>query len=134
DVSGIVQSDLGFHILKATEVKPAVVKPFAEVKDQIAIDLKQQYASKAFSDNAEGFTSTVYEKAKTLQPAADKYKLTIQTATVTPTPNPQLPPTSPLNNAKFLAAVFANDSVKNQNNTQAIDVGNNTLISARVTD
>ncbi|WP_257248415.1 SurA N-terminal domain-containing protein [Burkholderia cepacia] len=134
DVSGVVQSDLGFHILKATEVKPAAVKPFAEVKDQIAADLKQQYASKAFTDNAEGFTSTVYEKAKTLQPAADKYKLSIQTATVTPTPNPQLPPTSPLNNPKFLAAVFANDSVKNQNNTQAIDVGNNTLISARVTD
>ncbi|MDR6502394.1 peptidyl-prolyl cis-trans isomerase D [Burkholderia ambifaria] len=134
DVSGVVQSDLGFHVLKATEVKPAAVKPFAEVKDRIAIDLKQQYASKAFTDNAEGFTSTVYEKAKTLQPAADKYKLTIQTATVMPTPNPQLPPTSPLNNPKFLAAVFANDSVKNQNNTQAIDVGNNTLISARVTD
>ncbi|AOI57754.1 SurA N-terminal domain-containing protein [Burkholderia diffusa] len=134
DVSGVVQSDLGFHILKATEVKPSVVKPFADVKDQIAVDLKQQYAAKAFSDNAEGFTSTVYEKAKTLQPAADKYKLTIQTATVTPVPNPQLPPTSPLNNPKFLAAVFANDSVKNRNNTQAIDVGNNTLISARVTD
>ncbi|AOK53002.1 SurA N-terminal domain-containing protein [Burkholderia stagnalis] len=134
DVSGVVQSDLGFHILKATEVKPAAVKPFAEVKDAIAVDLKQQYASKAFSDNAEGFTSTVYEKAKSLQPAADKYKLTIQTATVTPTPNPALPPTSPLNNAKFLAAVFANDAVKSQNNTQAIDIGNNTLISARVTD
>ncbi|MCA8255610.1 SurA N-terminal domain-containing protein [Burkholderia sp. AU31624] len=134
DVSGVVQSDLGFHILKATEVKPAAVKPFADVKDQIAVDLKQQYASKAFTDNAEGFTSTVYEKAKTLQPAADKYKLTIQTATVTSTPNPQLPPASPLNNPKFLAAVFANDSVKSQNNTQAIDVGNNTLISARVTD
>ncbi|MGN7981067.1 SurA N-terminal domain-containing protein [Burkholderia sp. 22313] len=134
DVSGVVQSDLGFHILKATEVKPSVVKPFADVKDQIAAELKQQYAAKAFSDNAEGFTSTVYEKAKTLQPAADKYKLTVQTATVMPTPNPQLPPTSPLNNPKFLAAVFANDSVKSQNNTQAIDVGNNTLISARVTD
>ena len=134
DVSGVVQSDLGFHVLKATEVKPAAVKPFAEVKDRIAIDLKQQYASKAFTDNAEGFTSTVYEKAKTLQPAADKYKLTIQTATVMPTPNPQLPPTSPLNNPKFLAAVFASDSVKSRNNTQAIDVGNNTLISARVTD
>ncbi|MXN75558.1 peptidylprolyl isomerase [Burkholderia sp. 4701] len=134
DVSGVVQSDLGLHILKATEVKPAAVKPFAEVKDAIAVDLKQQYAAKAFSDNAEGFTSTVYEKAKSLQPAADKYTLTIQTATVTPTPNPALPPTSPLNNAKFLAAVFANDAVKSQNNTQAIDIGNNTLISARVTD
>ena len=134
DVSGVVQSDLGFHILKATEVKPSVVKPFADVKDQIAVQLKQQYAAKAFTDNAEGFTSTVYEKAKTLQPAADKYKLTIQTATVMPTPNPQLPPTSPLNNPKFLAAVFASDSVKSRNNTQAVDVGNNTLISARVTD
>ncbi|MBR8334614.1 SurA N-terminal domain-containing protein [Burkholderia ambifaria] len=134
DVSGVVQSDLGFHILKATEVKPSVVKPFADVKDQIAVQLKQQYAAKAFTDNAEGFTSTVYEKAKTLQPAADKYKLTIQTATVMPTPNPQLPPTRPLNNPKFLAAVFASDSVKSRNNTQAIDVGNNTLISARVTD
>ncbi|WP_334044439.1 SurA N-terminal domain-containing protein [Burkholderia ambifaria] len=134
DVSGVVQSDLGFHILKATEVKPSVVKPFADVKDQIAVQLKQQFAAKAFTDNAEGFTSTVYEKARTLQPAADKYKLTIQTATVMPTPNPQLPPTSPLNNPKFLAAVFASDSVKSRNNTQAIDVGNNTLISARVTD
>ncbi|CAN0621611.1 peptidyl-prolyl cis-trans isomerase D [Burkholderia multivorans] len=134
EVSGVVQSDLGFHILKATEVKPAVVKPFAEVKDAIAADLKQQYAAKAFSDNSEGFSSIVYEKAKSLQPAADKYKLTIQTATVTPAANRALPPDSPLNNAKFLAAVFASDSAKNRNNTQAIDIGNNTLIAARVTD
>ncbi|CAM8781667.1 hypothetical protein NCM_03749 [Burkholderia pseudomallei] len=129
-----MQGDFGFHILKATDVKPAVVKPLAEVKDSIATDLRQQFAAKAFADNAEGFTSTVYEKAKSLQPAADKYKLTIQTATVSPQPNPALPPDSPLNNAKFLAAVFAADSVKNGNNTQAIDIGNNTLIAARVTN
>ncbi|KWZ42851.1 peptidylprolyl isomerase [Burkholderia savannae] len=134
DMSGVVQGDFGFHILKATDVKPAVVKPLAEVKESIAADLKQQFAAKAFADNAEGFSSTVYEKAKSLQPAADKYKLTIQTATVSPQPNPALPPDSPLNNAKFLAAVFAADSVKNGNNTQAVDIGNNTLIAARVTN
>ncbi|AHI71958.1 SurA N-terminal domain-containing protein [Burkholderia thailandensis] len=133
EISGVVQGDFGFHILKATDLKPAVVKPLAEVKDSIVADLKQQFAAKAFADNAEGFTSTVYEKAKSLQPAADKYTLTIQTATVSPQPNPALPPDSPLNNAKFLAAVFAADAVKNGNNTQAIDVGNNTLIAARVT-
>ncbi|ALK31023.1 SurA N-terminal domain-containing protein [Burkholderia plantarii] len=132
EVSKVVESDLGYHILKATDVKPAVVKPFDEVKDSIAAELKQQYAAKAFSDNSEGFTSSVYEKAKSLQPTADKYKLTIQTATVTPQPNPALAPDSPLNNAKFLSAVFAADSVKNGNNTQAIDVGNNTLIAAHV--
>ena len=134
EVSGIVQTDFGYHIVKVTDVKPAVTKPFDEVKDQIAKDLKTQLASKAFSDDSEGFTSIVYEKAKSLQPAADKYKLQLQTATVTPQPDPKLPPDSPLNNAKFLAAVFASDAVTARNNTQAIDVGGNALIAARVTD
>ncbi|NML31292.1 SurA N-terminal domain-containing protein [Paraburkholderia antibiotica] len=134
EISGIVQSDFGFHIVKVTDVKPAVTKSFDEVKEQIARDLKTQLATKAFTDNSEAFTSIVYEKAKSLQPAADKFKLQIQTTTVTPQPDPKLAPDSPLNNAKFLAAVFANDAVTARNNTQAIDVGNNTLIAARVTD
>ncbi|NVI05436.1 SurA N-terminal domain-containing protein [Paraburkholderia youngii] len=134
EISGIVQTDFGFHIIKVTDVKPAVTKSFDEVKDQITRELKTQLASKAFTDGSEGFTSLVYEKAKSLQPAADKFKLQIQTATVTPQPDAKLPPDSPLNNPKFLAAVFANDSVSAHNNTQAIDVGNNTLIAARVTD
>jgi peptidyl-prolyl cis-trans isomerase D len=134
EVSNIVESDFGYHIIQATDVKPAVTKPFDEVKDAVAKDYAAQQGSKGFADSAQGFTDLVYEKEKSLQPAADKYKLTIQTATVGPKPNPQLPPDNPLNNAKFLAAVFAPDSVKQHYNTQAIDVGNNTLIAARVTD
>lgn len=133
EISGVVESDLGFHILKATEVKPAVVQPFDSVKETIAAALKQRDANKAYGDTADALSSMVYEQAKSLQPTADKYKLTLQTATVTRQPNPAFPPTNPLNNAKFLAAVFAADSVKSGNNTQAIDVGNSTLIAAHVT-
>jgi peptidyl-prolyl cis-trans isomerase D len=134
EVSDVVQSDFGYHIIQATDVKPASTKPFDEVKDALTKDYIAQQATKSLADNAQGFTDAVYEKSKTLQPAADKYKLQIQTATVAPTPNPQLPQDNPLNNAKFLAAVFAPDSVKDHNNTQAIDVGGSTLIAARVTD
>ena len=134
EISDVVPTDVGLLILKATDVKPSVTQPFDTVKDSIAKDLKTQLAGKAFSDDSDGFTSVVYEQAKSLQPAADKYKLQIQTATVTPQPNAALPPDSPLNNAKFLSAVFANDSVQSHNNTQAVDVGNNTLIAAHVTD
>ncbi|SAK55441.1 SurA N-terminal domain-containing protein [Caballeronia ptereochthonis] len=134
EVSNIVESDFGYHIIEATDVKPAVTKPFDEVKDALAKDYAAQQGTKGFADDAQGFTDLVYEKSKSLQPAADKYKLTIQTATIGPKPNPQLPQDSPLNNPKFLAAVFAPDSVKDRNNTQAIDIGNNTLIAARVTD
>ncbi|SAK77591.1 PpiC-type peptidyl-prolyl cis-trans isomerase [Caballeronia hypogeia] len=134
EVSNIVESDFGYHIIQATDVKPSVTKPFDEVKDAIAKDYAAQQGTKGFADDAQGFTDLVYEKAKSLQPAADKYKLAIQTATIGRKPNPQLPQDNPLNNPKFLAAVFAPDSVKDRNNTQAIDVGNNTLIAARVTD
>ncbi|WP_250513094.1 SurA N-terminal domain-containing protein [Caballeronia sp. INDeC2] len=134
EVSNIVESDFGYHIIQATDVKPSVTKPFDEVKDALAKDYAAQQGTKGFAEDAQGFTDLVYEKAKTLQPAADKYKLTIQTATIGPKPNPQLPQDNPLNNPKFLAAVFAPDAVKDRNNTQAIDVGNNTLIAARVTD
>ncbi|MDR5833840.1 SurA N-terminal domain-containing protein [Caballeronia sp. LZ034LL] len=134
EVSNIVESDFGYHIIQATDVKPAVTKPFDEVKDALAKDYAAQQGAKGFADDSQGFTDLVYEKSKSLQPAADKYKLSIQTATVGPKPNPQLPQDNPLNNAKFLAAVFAPDSVKERNNTQAIDVGNNTMIAARVTD
>ncbi|HEY3599138.1 MAG TPA: SurA N-terminal domain-containing protein [Paraburkholderia sp.] len=134
EVSDVVQTDFGYHIVKVTDVKPSVTKPFDDVKAAIAKDVQAQQAAKAFSDDSEGFTSIVYEQAKSLQPAADKYKLPIQTATITEQPNPALPPDSPLRNAKFLAAVFASDAVKDRNNTQAIDAGNNTLIAAHVTD
>jgi peptidyl-prolyl cis-trans isomerase D len=134
EVSNIVESDFGYHIIQATDVKPAATKPFDEVKDAVAKDYAAQQGTKGFADSAQGFTDLVYEKSKTLQPAADKFKLAIQTATIGPKPDPKLPPDSPLNNAKFLAAVFAPDSVKDRNNTQAIDIGNSTLISARVVD
>ena len=134
EISGVVQTDFGYHIIEATDVKPSVTQPFDEVKDTITRDVVAQQAAKNLADDAEGFTSTVYEQSKSLQPAADKYKLQIQTATIGSKPDPKLPSDSPLNNPKFLAAVFAPDSVKQHNNTQAIDVGSSTLIAGRVTD
>ncbi|MEA3121298.1 MAG: peptidyl-prolyl cis-trans isomerase, partial [Paraburkholderia sp.] len=79
-LSDVVRSAFGYHVIMLTDEKPSVVEPYASVKDQINKDLAAQQAAKAYGEGSDGFTSAVYEQAKSLQPAADKYKLAIQTA------------------------------------------------------
>lgn len=135
DTSDLVRSDFGFHIIKLTEIKPAAIKPLEEVKADIAAEIKKQLAAKKYAEAAEIFTNTAYEQGDSLKPVADKLKLKIETASnLKRVPSPDAAPTSPLNNPKFLAALFSNDALKNKHNTEAVEVAPNTLIVAHVVD
>ena len=131
EISGVVQSDFGFHIIRLTGVKPEKVRPLDEVKAEIAAELKRTESAKKFAELVEGFTNTVYEQADSLKPAADKFKLQTQTSAWI-SRDGKAP--APLNNEKLVAALFADDAVKNKRNTDAVDVGNGMLVSARVVE
>lgn len=47
EMSGVVQTSLGYHILLLTETKPATQKPIEEVKDQIQQGLQSQEGQQA---------------------------------------------------------------------------------------
>jgi peptidyl-prolyl cis-trans isomerase D len=139
EISDVVQSDFGYHVILLTAIKPAEVKPFAEVKAEIVGELKKQQATKKFSELHDTFSNAVFEQSDSLKPAvdklADKAQLKIETATsVTRKPDPALAPTVAYNNQKFLTALFADDSIKKKQNTEAIEVAPGTLISGRVTE
>ena len=134
EISDVVESEFGYHIITVTALKPAVVKPLDEVKADVAAELKKQKAAKKYSELAEAFTNTVYEQADSLKPVADKLGLTIQSASgVSRTPSPVVGAV-PYNNAKFLAALFTNDSLQNKRNTEAIEIAPSTLIAGRVVE
>ncbi|WP_347554337.1 SurA N-terminal domain-containing protein [Robbsia sp. KACC 23696] len=131
-ISDLVQSDFGYHIIEVTDTKPAVTRPLADVRDAIVRTLQTQSGTDKYTADADGFGSLVYEKADSLKPAADKYGLTVRTATVTRHPAANANAADPANNPKVLAAVFSDDALKSKHNTAAIDLGNNALVSARV--
>ncbi|NOV23943.1 peptidylprolyl isomerase [Cupriavidus necator] len=132
-ISDVVETDFGYHIIKLTGTKPAETRPLDAVRTELEAELRKQFADKKFAEQADAFGNTVYEQADSLKPAADKFKLTIQTAdNVTRQPNPALGAQSPLNNEKLLKALFSDDAIKNKRNTEAVQVAPNTLVAARI--
>ncbi|MBC7405812.1 MAG: SurA N-terminal domain-containing protein [Cytophaga sp.] len=135
EISDLVQTDFGFHIIQLTAIKPEAVKPFEEVKNQIAIEVRKQKASKLYVEAAEIFTNLVYEQSDSLKPVADKFKLKIESiAGLTRLPNTTIPLTVPTNNAKFLNAIFSEDSLKKKRNTESVEVAPSTLIAGHIVE
>jgi peptidyl-prolyl cis-trans isomerase D len=134
-ISQPVESEFGYHIIQLTGIKPAVGKTLDQVKSEISATIKTQLMSKKYAELADIFNNTVYEQGESLQPVADKLKLKIATASnVTRQPNPALGKTVPYNNPKFLAALFADDVVKNKHNSDVVEIAPNTLIAGRVVE
>lgn len=126
EISGIVESPFGFHIIKLTGEKKS---SFDDSKKQVELDLKRQKAGKKFADLAEQMNNLVFEQGDSLKPAAEGLKLQIQTSGWLSRSGAE---NKLLNNPKFLQAVFGEEAVKNKRNTEVVDVGNNTLVSAHV--
>jgi len=134
-ISDVVETDYGYHIIKLTGIEPAKTQPLEAVRPELEAELKKQLASKKYAEQADAFGNMVYEQSDSLKPAADKFKLTIQTAdNVTRQPNPALGKDNPLNNEKVLKALFSDDAIKNKRNTEAVQVGPTTLVAARIVD
>ena len=131
EISDVVESDFGYHIILLTDIKTPRQPSFEELRPSLEAELKQQQAQRKFAEVAEAFTNSVYEQPDSLKPVADSLKLKIQTAEgVTRVPSPGA--SGPLANPKFLEALFANDSVEGKRNTSAIEVGPSQLVAGRI--
>ena len=132
DVSDVVESEFGYHVIKLTDIKAPKQRTFEEMKPELEADVKRQQAQKKFTESAESFTNSVYEQADSLKPTADRLKLEIKTVTgITRQPPPGA--SGALANAKFLNAIFAADTIEKKRNTEAVEVASNQLIAGRVT-
>ena len=132
EISNVVETDFGFHILKLEETRGGEVQPYEQVRSSIEAEVRKELAQRRYAEAAEQFTNTVYEQPDSLQPVLDKLKLPLQTATVQRKPVPGA--SGPLASEKLLAAVFTSESISSKRNTEAVETGSNQLVSARVVE
>jgi len=130
EIGAPVKSDFGWHVIRVTGVQAAKVKPFSEVRAELAEELAREQAGRRFVESAEAFANTVYEQSDSLRPAAERFKLALRTSGwITRTPNPEA---GVLASPKLLRALFSDDAVKSKRNTDAVEVSPGVLVSARV--
>ena len=129
EVRGPVESDFGYHIIRLTETKPERTRPLDEVRAQLEGEIKQQKAGKLFGESAEKFQNRVYEQSDSFARIAEELKLEAKrTDWLTRSQVQALA----AGNQKFAQTVFSSASIAAKKNSEAVDLGNNSLISARV--
>lgn len=132
DISDVVETEFGYHIIRLTDIRAPKQKTFEEMKPELEADLRQQQALKKFAETAEAFSNAVYEQSESLRPIAERLKLEVRTASkLTRAPAPGA--TGALANPKFLEALFSPDAIERKRNTEAVDLGGNQLVSGRIT-
>ncbi|WP_422014278.1 SurA N-terminal domain-containing protein [Roseateles sp.] len=130
EISNLVETDFGYHIIELTGTRGGEKKPLEAVRAEVEAEVRKQLAQRRYSEAAEQFGNLVYEQSDSLQPAADKLKLQLQTANVQRRAQPGA--AGPLASPKLLDAVFSAEALRNKRNTEAVETGPNQLVSARV--
>ena len=130
EFSDVVESDFGFHVIQLTGKRGGDKKTFEQVRAEIEGDVLKQLAQKRYTEVSEAFRNTVYEQSDSLKPAAEKFKLTIQTASVQR--KPAAGAVGVLASQKLLDEIFGNEALRNKRNTESVEPMPNQMVSARV--
>ncbi|UTV26924.1 peptidylprolyl isomerase [Photobacterium atrarenae] len=130
EISELVQSSFGFHIIKLDEIKASEVKPFADVRDEIIADLREQGAAEAFYDLQTQLAETAFEMPDSLEDAAKAVDAKVQyTDFFARDAAPGV-----LANPAVLQALYSPEVREDGLNSEVIEIGPEHVIVVRVED
>ncbi|MEM7378373.1 MAG: hypothetical protein AAF460_12815, partial [Pseudomonadota bacterium] len=77
-ISDVVQTDFGFHIIRLDGIAETTAAPLDEVREEIESGLRAQLASEAFADQRETLSAESFENPNSLDSAADMLGVEVQ--------------------------------------------------------
>lgn len=128
EVSEVVRSRFGFHIIQLEDVRGGIVKPLAEVRAQIAAEIRQEQADQRFYELAGKLGNLAYEHPESLDEASRQLGLPIQQSAFFARSGGE----GIAAEAKVAAAAFSDGVLKDGNNSESIEVGEKHLVVVRL--
>jgi peptidyl-prolyl cis-trans isomerase D len=130
DVSGVVKSEFGYHIIKLTDVKPEQVNSFENVKQEITLKVKTLKAEERFYEISQRMSEVAFEVPDNLDEVADLAGKSISTTDLFSRANaPDV-----VSNPNVLSSAFSFELTEDAVNSEVIELGRNHIIVVRVAE
>lgn len=136
DVSDLVRSQFGFHIIKLVDIKGSEIPPLEDVRAEMIKEIKQRQVNDRFYEQLEQLTDAAYEKPDSLQAAADALGLEIKTTDwISENAAGGAGDSADIGRYPSVrAAAFSEDVLESGNNSEPVEVGQADAIVLRVKD
>ncbi|WP_448213338.1 SurA N-terminal domain-containing protein [Colwellia sp. MEBiC06753] len=128
DVSDVVKSSFGFHIIKLTEFTPKQVKPFAEVKEELIARVSNDKAQNKFFELQQELARVSFEFPDSLDDAAAVINGEVKTSEwVSRLGNP-----APFDAPNLIDAAFSDIVLQEHMNSDLIEVNDSLVMVVRL--
>ncbi len=128
ELSGLVRSQFGLHIIKLVEKFPETHEPFEKVRAELKSQFIEQKSDERISQIGDEISTLAYEQPDSLQPIADKFKLKIYQSELFSQEDPK----ELFKNPKLLKAVFSAEVLQDKHNSELIKIDDKKFVVARV--
>ncbi|WP_448248295.1 SurA N-terminal domain-containing protein [Thalassotalea agariperforans] len=130
DVSDVVETEFGFHIIKLTEFEAEVITPFEEAKAEIMAAAATDAAQNKFFELKDELGRVSFEVPDSLDEAAEVVSAKVMTSDwLTRNQNP-----APFNNSDVINAVFSDMVISENLNSEVIEVSDELAIVVHINE
>ncbi|WP_306518026.1 SurA N-terminal domain-containing protein [Rheinheimera sp.] len=130
DVSAVVKTSFGYHIIKLTEIEAAQVKPLAEVQDAIKQTVQKEKAAEQFAELQQKLAEVSFEVADNLDEAATAVNAKVQELPLFSRESAKAPFAVPV----FLDKVFNADFIASGTNSDVIALSEEHVVVVRLVE
>ncbi|MES3040772.1 MAG: SurA N-terminal domain-containing protein [Pseudomonadota bacterium] len=123
DVSTVVKSPFGYHLIKLLAIKQPSIPSFAQLQGELEQEVRASQADELFTQAVEKLDAAVYESAD-LQGPAKSFNLSVQTSPVFDRQGAD----GLWRERKILDAAFSDDLIKERKNTSALTLKDGTTV------
>ncbi|MDH5784653.1 MAG: SurA N-terminal domain-containing protein [Chromatiales bacterium] len=129
-VSGVVRSNFGFHIIKLEDIRGGETKPYETVAKELKREMQLEMSSEIFFNKVDQLASLTYEQPDTLAAAAEQLQLQIKSSDFFTRSGGSGIAAEP----KISGAAFSEDVLARGNNSESLELSRDHIVVLRINE